>query len=229
VGAGDRLSVRGPRNHFELVDAERYVFVAGGIGITPLVPMVRAAAARGADWTLTYGGRREDSMAFVAELARYGDRVALWPEDRRGLIDLGAVLGAPAPGTAVYCCGPEPLLEAVELTCGAWPRGALHVERFHARPGALAGERGAFEVVLAHSERTLTVGPDETIAEALESAGLDAPTSCREGTCGTCETVVLEGEPDHRDSYLSAEEREDGETMMICCSRARGDRLVLDL
>jgi ferredoxin-NADP reductase len=229
VRPGDRLRVRGPRNHFALVEARRYVFVAGGIGITPILPMVRAVAARGADWGLVYGGRSARSMAYVGELRRYGERVRLWPQDRDGLIDLGAALGLPEPGTVVYCCGPEPLLAAVEAYCADWPAGALHLERFHPREGALDGERTAFEIVLAYSELTLAVGADETIADVVEQAGIDVPTSCREGTCGTCETVVLDGEPDHRDSYLSDGERAEGDTMMICCSRARGPRLVLDL
>jgi ferredoxin-NADP reductase len=132
---GSRLPVRGPRNHFPLVAAERYLFIAGGIGITPLLPMMAQAEQAGADWTLFYGGRRRGSMAFLDELATYGDRVVLRPEDEYGLLDLPTIL-TPQPGTAVYSCGPEALLQAVEQQCAAWPPGSLHVERFAAKPVA---------------------------------------------------------------------------------------------
>jgi ferredoxin-NADP reductase len=229
IRASDRVSVRGPRNNFALVPSPTYVFVAGGIGITPILPMVHEAAGRGADWTLVYGGRREASMAFLAELAPYGDRVVVWPEDRQGLIELDRYLGTPREDCVVYCCGPEPLIEAVTARCERWPAGALHVERFRPPEGQVDGSGGAFEVYLDYSELTLTVPEGRTILEVVEAAGVDVMTSCREGTCGTCETRVLEGVPDHRDYVLSGEDRESGETMMICCSRSRTPRLVLDL
>ena len=228
--AGATLPVSAPRNHFPLVDAEEYLFVAGGIGITPLLPMAAEVARRGLPWRLAYGGRTAATMAFAEELcAAHGDAVALTCDDRDGPLDLDALLGTPRDGVAVYCCGPEGLLAAVEARCAAWPAGALHVERFSPREGALDGARSGFEVELAASGITLSVSPDETIAEALEAAGIDVPTSCREGTCGTCETFVLDGEIDHRDSFLTEQERADGELMMVCCSRAAGPRLVLDL
>ncbi|MBE2318192.1 oxidoreductase [Solirubrobacter sp. CPCC 204708] len=229
LSAGDSVVVQGPRNNFPLVAADAYVFVAGGIGITPLLPMIAAADARGAEWQLVYGGRTAASMAFTAELAAYGPRVKLWPQDVHGLIDLDGLLGAPRDGVAVYCCGPEVLIAAVEERCAAWPAGALHVERFRPRPGALDGARTAFEVECEYTGITVLVRADQSIAQAVESAGIEVATSCREGTCGTCETVVLEGVPDHRDSFLSSEEREANDVMMICCSRARSERLVLDL
>lgn len=225
---GMRLHVSEPRNHFPLVEAGEYLFVAGGIGVTPLLPMIAAVARRGAPWRLAYGGRTAASMAFCDELRAHGDSVSLCHDDRDGPLDLDALLGQPRVGVAVYCCGPEGLLAAVEERCAAWPAGALHVERFHARPGALEGARGAFEVELAASGMTVAVAADETIVEALEAAGIEVATSCQEGTCGTCETTVLEGEVDHRDSFLTDEEREDG-AILICCSRAAGPRLVLDL
>jgi ferredoxin-NADP reductase len=226
---GDRITVRGPRNNFPLVDADDYVFVAGGIGITPVLPMIESAAAQGRPWELVYGGRRASAMAFTDELARHGDHVTFWPQDRLGLIDLDTLLGVPRSGTAVYCCGPEALIDAVETRCATWPAGTLHVERFRPRPGSLDGEDIAFELVLDHTGISLTVGAGESIVEALESAGVTVDTSCREGTCGTCETLVLEGDPDHRDSFLQPEERASGATMMICSSRSRSPRLVLDL
>ncbi|WP_026401937.1 PDR/VanB family oxidoreductase [Actinomadura rifamycini] len=227
VRPGDRLRTRGPRNNFALEDAPRYLFLAGGIGITPILPMVAAAEAAGADWRLVYGGRRLSAMAFRDELARYGDRVELRPQDESGLPDLDAALATVEPGTLVYCCGPEPMVAAVEERCGERAPGALRTERFAARPDT--GRREAFEVELAQSGKTVEIPAGCSILEAVEKAGVGVLSSCREGTCGTCETVVLEGEPDHRDSVLTDAERADGGFMMICVSRSRGPRLVLDL
>ena len=221
VVEGRRLRLRGPRNHFPLHPARRYVFVAGGIGITPLLPMVRAADAARADWVLHYGGRTRASMAFVEQLT--DDRVRLYPQDEVGMLDLDALLGEVGPDTLVYCCGPTGLIEAVER------RGLpnLHVERFTAEPVDLAGD--AFEVVCERSGVTATVPDGTTVLEAVRDAGIDVLSSCEEGICGTCETTVLAGEPDHRDHLLTDEEQAAGETMMICVSRCRGPRLVLDL
>ncbi|MER6682582.1 PDR/VanB family oxidoreductase [Streptomyces olivaceoviridis] len=225
VREGDKVRVRGPRNHFPLHPSPRYRFIAGGIGITPVLPMLAAAEAAGAEWTLLYGGRTRRSMAFTAELERYGDRVTLAPQDETGLLDLAPVLDGLPDGTLVYCCGPGPLLDAVEERC---PAGAVRVERFRPTEQS-AGDDGAFEVVLERSGRTLTVPPRVSILDTVRAAGVEVLYSCTEGTCGTCETDVLEGTPEHRDSVLTDEERESGETMMICVSRCRGGRLVLDL
>jgi ferredoxin-NADP reductase len=225
----DDVDVRGPRNHFELAPAQRYVFIAGGIGITPILPMIRSAESAGVDWRLVYGGRRRSSMAFLDELAPYGDRVSVRPQDETGLLDLDALLGTPQPDTLVYCCGPEPLLAAVERSCAGWPPRSLHVERFAPRAVPAPVRSAAFEVVLRQSGRTLTVPPDRSVLSVVEEAGVGVLSSCAEGTCGTCETAVLEGVPDHRDSVLGEEERRAGDCMMICVSRACGDRLVLDL
>ncbi|WP_328477892.1 PDR/VanB family oxidoreductase [Streptomyces sp. NBC_00377] len=225
LGQGDKVRVRGPRNHFALRPAPRYRFVAGGIGITPILPMLAAAEAAGAEWSLLYGGRSRESMAFAEELARYGDRVTVAPQDETGLLDLGSVLDGLPEGTLVYCCGPGPLLDAVEERC---PAGALHVERFQAKEQP-AGTEAEFEVELARSGRTLTVAAGVSVLDTVRAAGVEVLYSCTEGTCGTCETDVLEGIPEHRDSVLGPEEREAGETMMICVSRCRGKKLVLDL
>lgn len=228
---GTTLRVRGPRNNFPLRAADRYLFVAGGIGITPLLPMIREAEAAGADWVLHYGGRTRASMAYLGRLREYGPRVRVCPQDEVGLLDLGAVLDAAADDALVYCCGPAPLIQALEDRCRGRRPGTLHVERFSAAASE-EGDEGtdtAFEVVCERSGTTVMVPPELSILEAVENAGIPLLSSCAEGICGTCETQVLEGEPDHRDSLLTDEEKVAGASMMICVSRCRGDRLVLDL
>lgn len=227
---GAAVRVRGPRNNFPLLPSPRYLFVAGGIGITPILPMVAAAEAAGARWQLLYGGRTRGSMAYSAELAsRYGNRVVLCPEDENGRLDLDEWLGTPADDVLVYCCGPESLLLAVEERCARWKAGSLRLERFVPKAVPDSPGRSSFEVELARTGGSLTVAPDETILRAVERAGVRPPYSCEQGTCGTCETKVLSGTPDHRDSLLTDEEREEGKTMMICVSRAGCSKLVLDL
>jgi ferredoxin-NADP reductase len=227
---GDLVQVRGPRNNFALEPSPRYVFVAGGIGITPILPMAAAAAAAGADWVLHYGGRTLCSMAFRAQLTdSHGDRVAVHPEDERGLLDLDAILGTPQPDTLVYCCGPEPLLQAVEARCASWPGGSLRLERFapkdRSRPVLLEG----FDVQLARSKVTLSVPADASVLDVLEAAGVPLVSACREGTCGTCEVPVIAGTVDHRDSLLTPAEQAANDTMFVCVSRAASPGLVLDL
>jgi ferredoxin-NADP reductase len=227
LAAGAKLRVDGPRNHFPLLDAEGYLFIAGGIGITPLLPMIAAADAAGRQWQLVYGGRRRASMAFLDRLAGYGDRVAVRPQDETGLLDLDGLLAAPAPGVLVYCCGPEPLLAAVEQRCADQPAGTLRVERFAPRPGEFTD--GDFEVELAQTGRVVPVPAGVPILRAVREAGVEILSSCEEGTCGTCETRVLRGRIEHRDSVLTEAEHAAGDVMMICVSRALEARLVLDL
>lgn len=228
VEVGDRLRIRGPRNNFPLVEADEYLFVAGGIGITPILPMVRAAAAAGARWRLVYGGRTRRSMAFLEELADYGERVRIRPQDETGLLDLAGELAGAGESAAVYCCGPEGLLRAIEDECRGRRPGGLHVERFSPKARDTTVPDGPFEVELAVSGRTLEVPPGKSIVGVLEEAGVDVPVSCLEGTCGTCETAVLEGEPDHRDSILTDEERARNDTMFLCVSRSLTPRLRID-
>jgi ferredoxin-NADP reductase len=223
------VRTRGPRNHFPLVAARRYMFIAGGIGITPLLPMIAEAQATGAQWRLLYGGRERASMAFVDELAAYGDRVTIAPQDETGLLDLEAWLGTPEAGTLVYCCGPEGLLSAVEKHCAAWPPGALHLERFSVKPQEAGPADSTFELVLQRSGLTLQVPAGKSVFQVVRDAGVSVLGSCLEGVCGTCETEVVDGDVDHRDSILNEEEREANEFMMICVSRCRSARLTLDL
>ncbi len=169
-------------------------------------------------------------MAFLDELAPYGDRVHLVAEDADGMLDLPSILGDSRPDTLVYACGPEGLLTAVESFADRWPAEAIRLERFKAKEReADAAADASFTVVCERSGISATVTPEKTVLDTLEEAGVDVPNSCREGICGTCETRVLCGTPDHRDSLLSAAEQESGATMMICVSRARSAELVLDL
>ncbi|GAA4681468.1 PDR/VanB family oxidoreductase [Gordonia humi] len=229
---GHVVSVSLPRNNFELLGASNYVFVAGGIGITPMLPMIAEADRSGADWELHYGGRSRESMAFVDELHAYGDRVRIVSEDREGVLDLDALLGTPRADTLVYTCGPEGLLAAVEQRGTAWADETIRLERFKPKARAEDDEPGAdssFTVRCDASDVTVEVGAEVPILDALEAAGVDVPNSCREGMCGSCETRVLAGTPDHRDFVLSSSEQESGKTMMICVSRAQSEELVLDL
>ncbi|NUU25225.1 MAG: oxidoreductase [Streptomycetaceae bacterium] len=227
---GDLVGVGGPRNHFPLAPSDKYLFIAGGIGITPLMPMLRQAELLGADWQLLYGGRSRASMAFREELASaHGERVFIVPQDEYGLLELAEWLNRPRPGTKVYCCGPAPLLAAVEDACAAWPPYALRTERFTAATQAPPVRDTAFEVELRRSGRTVTVTPDVSVLTAVRQAGADVLSSCEQGTCGTCLTPVVEGRPDHRDSILTDHERAADDCMFVCVSRSCGDRLVLDL
>jgi ferredoxin-NADP reductase len=229
---GSSVRVRGPRNHFPLVSSPRYQFIAGGIGITPMLPMIEAAEARGADWRLLYGGRERASMAFLDSLEPFGDRVTVSPRDeRQGRLQLDSVLAEPQEETLVYCCGPEGLLGAVEEACRPWPQDCLHVERFSAKPveEPPADALDTFEVECQRSGVTVTVPADRSIYDVVEEQGVDVLGSCMEGVCGTCECDVVEGEPDHRDSVLSEAERARGDVIMTCVSRSRSERLVLDI
>ncbi|MFE0253362.1 PDR/VanB family oxidoreductase [Streptomyces sp. NPDC059010] len=214
VREGMELEVRGPRNRFALVEAPSYVFVAGGIGITPVLPMLRALPD-GAEWRLLYCGRDRDSMPFVAEVEKLGgDRVTVVA----GVPDLDAALTEVPGDAAVYCCGPEGLMAAVEER---FPN--VHLERF--TPRALGGD--AFEVELRRSGRTLSVPAGSTVLAAVRAELPNTAYSCEQGFCGTCQQRVLEGEVDHRDELLTDAERAD--SMLICVSRARSERIVLDM
>ncbi|MFE0644549.1 PDR/VanB family oxidoreductase [Streptomyces sp. NPDC058877] len=219
---GTEIELRGPRNRFPLVDSPAYVFVAGGIGITPVLPMLRAAEAAGADWRLVYCGRNRTTMPYLTEVEELGgDRVTVVAEDESGRPDLG-FLARLAAETAVYCCGPEGLMEAVSA---AMPDGRTpRLERFTA---AATGGGTAFEVELRRTGRTLTVAADQSLLAAVRRERPDLTYSCQQGFCGTCQQRVLEGEVDHRDELLTEAERKD--SMLICVSRCAGKRLVLDL
>jgi ferredoxin-NADP reductase len=223
-----------PRDHFRLVDASEYVLIAGGIGITPIKAMVDDLRARGAQWRLHYGGRSRKHMAFMDELVDLGgDNVSIVPQDVDGLLDVPAIIGNLSPEAAIYCCGPAPLLDAVLTACAeAGASERLHFERFVPPTdgaGFVTDGDTAFEVELRSSGVTLQVPADKTLLEVVQSVIPDMPFSCTEGYCGSCESVVLDGEPDHRGTLMTPEEHDEEGTMLICVGRSKSHRLVLDL
>ncbi|WP_091467046.1 PDR/VanB family oxidoreductase [Paenarthrobacter nitroguajacolicus] len=226
---GMTLALGGPRNNFRLVPSEKYVFIAGGIGITPLLPMIQQAHMMGADWRLVYLGRSRRTMAFLDELAVYGDRVVIMPKDQVGPCSASDLIGGSETDTKVYVCGPQRLLAAVERHCADWPPGLLRLEHFAAKSHGAPIRDASFDVELARAGLTVTVPPEVSVLEAIQGAGVRMLTSCKEGTCGTCEVTVLDGQPDHRDSILSDADRAAGNCMFPCVSRSCGDRLVLDV
>ncbi|MBV0882248.1 cytochrome P450/oxidoreductase [Noviherbaspirillum sp. L7-7A] len=232
VRPGDLLTIRGPRNHFRFDEsAGKVIFIAGGIGITPILVMARRARELGMDYVLHYAGRSRATMAFVNELAAlHGKRLHLYCKDEGARLDLPALLDVPQPNTQVYACGPVRMLEALQQACARWPEDALRIEHFHASTSALdPAKEHAFEVELKDSGLTLTVAPEQTLLTALRAANIDVQSDCCEGLCGSCEVRVLSGAVDHRDVVLTRAEREANNKMMACCSRAVGGRIVLEL
>lgn len=234
---GKMLTATQPRNHFELTPSKKYLFIAGGIGVTPIRAMV-AAVPEDAEWTLLYGGRTRASMAFVDELVEIGgDRIKIAPQDTDGILDLKTALEAIDADTAVYCCGPSALIAAVEQCVEKYaPESKLYFERFTAseenaaaRAEAAKGDK-PFELELARTGVTMTVGADERTLDAVIKHVPGFDYSCEEGHCGSCWTKVLSGEVDHRDDGLLTEaERAANTEMYVCVSRAKGDKLVLDV
>ncbi|WP_344311610.1 PDR/VanB family oxidoreductase [Agromyces terreus] len=227
--AGDAVDVGGPRNNFRLAPSPRYRFIAGGIGITPMLPMLRAAAEMGAEWELLYLGRSLTSMPFADDLRdEHGERVRVHTSEN-GRLDVAAWIGAFDPGVKVYTCGPVSLIDAVVEATAAWRPGWSRVERFEASDLGDAARTTAFEVEVDGTGRSITVEPGVAVATALREAGFDLLTSCSRGVCGTCETDVVGGDPDHRDAILDDAERAAGNCFFPCVSRSKSDRLVIAL
>jgi tetrachlorobenzoquinone reductase len=230
VGPGSRLEIGAPRNNFPLAeDAAHSLFIAGGIGITPLWCMIQRLQSLGRSWQLVYCARTRLHAAFRSELERLGSVVRFNFDGEPGgaLLDLTKLVAAAAPDTHLYCCGPVPMLEAFERATAAREPARVHMEYFSAKaPPAMDG---GYTVVLARSGLSFEVVRGKTIIDTLIEKGFDAPYSCLEGVCGTCETRVIEGTPDHRDLVLSKGERAANRTMMICCSGSKTAKLVLDL
>jgi ferredoxin-NADP reductase len=231
---GQVLAVSAPRNHFPLDEGAPFnVFIAGGIGITPLLGMIARSQALGIPWRLHYAARTRPHAAFLDRLAAWngqpGAQVLLHFDHEPGgqRLDLRSIVAELPEGAHVYCCGPTPLLEAYEEATAALPPQRVHREYFAARQAPASA--GGFSVQLARSGRTLQVPEGQTVLDCLIEAQVEPPYACREGLCGTCEVRVLEGTPEHRDLVLSDAERAANDRMMVCCSGARSSRLVLDL
>lgn len=234
LARGGPLTISAPRNHFPLVENARHVvFIAGGIGITPIRSMIRRLTQLGRSWELHFCARSRAHAAFHDEFRAPGTDAAArvhFHFDEAApnkMLDIRALVGSAATDTHLYCCGPLGMMDAFRAATADRLPQTVHFEYFSG--AAIDQTAGGFEVELAQSGKTLTVGPGQTILDAMLAAGLDAPHSCREGVCGSCETRVLAGAPDHRDLVLTASERASGETMMICCSGSLGPKLILDL
>ena len=229
---GDLVTISEPRNHFPLVASPHTLLLAGGIGITPLMCMAQRLAATGAAFSLHYCTRSLARTAFRGELAAFGDRVHLHLDDGDAAqkLDLPAVLAAAPAGSRIFVCGPTGFIDFVVATAKArgWPTDHVHLEYFGAAPQDTSGD-GAFEVRVASTGKTYTVAADQTVVAALQAQGVDVLVSCEQGVCGTCLTRVLEGECDHRDLYLTDEEKARNDQFLPCCSRAKSPLLVLDL
>jgi len=227
-----RVRVRGPRNHFHLDERAAYLlFIAGGIGITPISALARRAQQLGIPYEIHYSGRHRAGMVLLAQMqAAHGERLHVYVSEEGCRADYAALLANPRPAGRIYACGPQRMLDALESACRHWDEDSLCVEHFVSELTALdpQKERG-FDVELRDSGMVLHVRNDQTLLDALRSANIDVQSDCREGLCGSCEVSVLEGEIDHRDRVLTRGERAAGTKMMSCCSRARGTRLALGL
>lgn len=235
LSEGDIIEISEPRNHFPLHGgAAHSVLLAGGIGITPILCMAERLAQIGASFELHYCTRSPERTAFGDRLQspNLQDKTRVYHDSQpeNGKLDLAAILARPAPDKHLYVCGPGGFIDAVLKAAkeAGWQEDTLHREYF---AGAVQadGEDGAFQVKLASSGQVYDIPADKSIVEALMDQGVDIPISCEQGVCGTCLTRVLEGEPDHRDLYLTDDERAANDQMLPCCSRAKSPMLVLDL
>jgi tetrachlorobenzoquinone reductase len=226
---GMKVTLVPPRNNFPLEeDADLVVLLAGGIGITPIYCMVKRLIELKRPWQLHYSCRSRADTAFLDELSQHGDVRFHFDEESGGKFLPVADIVASTPKNAhLYCCGPGPMLAAFEAATANWPPEQVHIEYF--TPKFEAAQAGGFIVELARSKRELVIPPGKSILQAVREAGIQVPHSCEEGVCGACETRVISGTPDHRDSILTEQERKDSATMMICCSGSKSPRLVLDI
>lgn len=226
---GAPLVISPPRNHFPLdLNAPHHVLIAGGIGITPIHAMTQMLGANLASFELHYAGRTRSQMAFLDRLSRHGTANIHCDDEHSGaLLDIEHIVAGAKEGSHFYCCGPTPMLDTFSNAVAAIPDNRVHVEYFS--PKEEANKAGGFTVTLARSGKEVTVPAGQSILETLREAGLTLDSSCEQGICGVCETRVISGIPDHRDSILSDHEHASNKTMMICCSGCKSDRLVLDL
>ena len=230
IQEGTELLVRGPKNHFKLEPGNLTVFMAGGIGITPLLPMMRLLSKQGKPWVLHYGGKSLAALAYLDALQLMGDNeISIYLKNETRRIPVSDIVSTLSTDDAIYVCGPETMISEVEKV-GAEAGIRVCLERFGPAPGEkpeLGGE--SFEVELARSAKVLTVPADTRLIDIVRTVVPSVPFSCEEGYCGSCETGVLEGVPDHRDSILSQEEKSNNDCMMICVGRSMTPRLVLDI
>jgi vanillate O-demethylase ferredoxin subunit len=231
---GSRLQISAPRNHFALSDgAPHSVLVGGGIGITPMLAMAWQLHAAGQSFALHYCARSRAQAAFLAELAAAPWAARVWlhfdDDDNNGL-QPQPLLTAATAGSHLYVCGPAGFMDWVlaEAANAGLAPAQLHREYFSAPSTANAADT-AFELVARRSGKTVQVAADQSLLDALKGLGIKVPVSCEQGVCGTCACTVLDGSPDHRDAYLSDEEREANDQILVCCSRSRSPRLVLDV
>ena len=235
VQVGDLLQISAPKNHFALAhDAQRHLLLAGGIGVTPILCMAERLAATGAEFEMHYCTRSLERTAFAGRIAAapFAPRVQLHFDDGPAgqRFDIAARLATPEPGTHLYVCGPKGFMDAVLASARqqGWPESQLHREFFAAEVASKATDE-SFEVQVASSGRVVVVPKNQTVVQALAAAGIEVPTSCEQGVCGTCITRVIEGIPDHKDLYFTPEEQAANDQFTPCCSRAKSARLVLDL
>jgi vanillate O-demethylase ferredoxin subunit len=226
---GARLRIGAPRDNFPLdPPTGRVVLIAGGIGITAMLPMARHLATQECDWSLHYAVRHRQDVGFSEALRAFGEKVHLHvSSESGGRLALVELVESQPDGTHFYCCGPTSMLDAFLQATASLPPGQVHYERFGADTSALTGE--AFVVRLARSGRSVSIASNQSIVEALMDIGIEVPYSCQQGICGACEVKVLAGTPDHRDEVLTESEKTSNASMMICCSRARTPEIVLDL
>ncbi len=236
VNEGDTLAISAPKNHFALAhEAQSHLLLAGGIGVTPLLCMAERLVHSGALFEMHYCTRSKSRTAFVQRIegSALAGHVQFHFDDGplAQRADIAALVGPPSSGRHLYVCGPKGFMDAVLARARAqgWPEAQIHFEFFAADPAAAGGEAGAFEVMLASSGRVVAVPAGVSVVKALAACGVVIATSCEQGVCGTCLTRVIDGEPDHRDLYLTPEEQAAGDQFLPCCSRARSARLVLDL
>ena len=228
---GKTVAISAPRNHFPLHAGEgKALLLGGGIGITPILAMAYQLRDQGREFDLLYTVRSRSIAGFLDELGEFGERVRVHADDENAgaFLDIPNLLALQPEGTHLYVCGPGGFMDAAinAARTAGWPEGRIHFEYFGAEVEVGGAE---FEVEARKSGRSVIVGPDETIIAALERIDIRLKKSCEQGVCGTCICDVIEGEIDHRDKYLTNEEREDGDQIVACCSRGRGKRLVLNV
>ncbi len=234
VGEGDTLTVHAPRNNFPLSDkATHHILLAGGIGVTPMMAMARDLSARGESFEMHYCTRAPAKTAFMGEIAAsdFADRIRYHHDngDPADGLDIEGLLRDVRAGAHVYYCGPAGFMRACENATSHWPVGTVHFEFFSVDESVDRGASEAFQIKIHSTGQVFDVPADRTIVEVLRANGLDVDTMCEEGICGTCATVLIDGAPDHRDFVLDDEEKERGEFIMVCCSRAKSPMLTLDL